>query len=54
MVHITNRRWLVQPLHLVVLTSFPDNTILQETLRNLDPENIVKGNFNYEVSSYSA
>ena len=28
--------------------------ILQETLRNLDPENIVKDNFNYEVFSYSA
>ena len=28
--------------------------ILQETLRNLDPENIVKNNFNYEVSGYSA
>ena len=28
--------------------------ILQETPRNLDPENIVKDNFNYEVSGYSA
>ena len=28
--------------------------ILQETPRNLDPENIIKDNFNYEVSSYSA
>ena len=28
--------------------------ILQETPRNLDPENIVKANFNYEVSGYSA
>ena len=28
--------------------------ILQETLRNLDPENIVKDHFNYEVSDYSA
>ena len=27
--------------------------ILQETSRNLDPENIVKDNFNYEVSGYS-
>ena len=28
--------------------------ILQETPRNLDPENIVKDNFNYEVFGYSA
>ena len=28
--------------------------ILQETPRNLDPENIVKDNFDYEVSGYSA
>ena len=28
--------------------------ILQETPRNFDPENIVKDNFNYEVSGYSA
>ena len=28
--------------------------ILQETPRNLDSENIVKDNFNYEVSGYSA
>ena len=28
--------------------------ILQETPRNLDPENIVKYNFNYDVSGYSA
>ena len=28
--------------------------ILQETPRNLDPENIVKDNFNCEVSGYSA
>ena len=28
--------------------------ILQETPRNLDPENIVTNNFNYEVSGYSA
>ena len=28
--------------------------ILQETPRNLDAENIVKDNFNYEVSGYSA
>ena len=27
--------------------------ILQETPRNLDPENIVKDNFNYEVSGHS-
>ena len=28
--------------------------ILKETPRNLDPENIVKDNFNYEVSGHSA
>ena len=28
--------------------------ILWETPRNRDPENIVKDNFNYEVSGYSA
>ena len=28
--------------------------ILQETPRNLDPENIFKDNFNYEVSDDSA
>ena len=28
--------------------------ILQETPRNLVPENIVEDNFNYEVSGYSA
>ena len=28
--------------------------ILQETPRSLEPENIVKDNFNYEVSGYSA
>ena len=28
--------------------------ILQETPRNLDPENIVKDNCNYEVSGYGA
>ena len=28
--------------------------ILQETPRNLDPENIVKDHSNYEVSGYSA
>ena len=28
--------------------------ILQETKRNLDPENIVQDNFNYEVPGYSA
>ena len=28
--------------------------ILQETPRNIDSENIVKDNFNYEVSGYSA
>ena len=28
--------------------------ILQETPRNLDLENIVKDNFNYKVSGYSA
>ena len=28
--------------------------ILQETPLNLNPENIVKDNFNYEVSGYSA
>ena len=28
--------------------------ILQATPRNVDPENIVKDNFNYEVSGYSA
>ena len=28
--------------------------ILQETPRNLDPETIVKDNFNYQVSGYSA
>ena len=27
--------------------------ILQATTSNLDPENIVKDNFNYEVSGYS-
>ena len=28
--------------------------ILKETPRNLDPENVVKDNCNYEVSGYSA
>ena len=28
--------------------------ILQETPRNLDPDTIVKDNFNYEVFGYSA
>ena len=28
--------------------------ILRKTPRNLDPEYIVKDNFNYEVSGYSA
>ena len=28
--------------------------VLQESPRNLVPENIVKDNFNYEVSGYSA
>ena len=33
---------------------WPDFPDLQETARNLDPENIVKDNFHYEVPGYSA
>ena len=52
MVHIKNRFWSVQPLHRVVLARF-SRWYYKITPRNLDPENIVKDNFNYEVSGYS-
>ena len=50
MVRITYRRWSVQLLHLVVLTKFPR----WYYPRNLDPENMLKDNFSYEVSGYTA
>ena len=49
-----NKSMLVSTTTTSGCTDHISQMILQETPRNLDPENIVKDNFNYEVSGYSA
>ena len=52
--------WLIYQIsvgqynHYIGCTDQISQMILQETPRNLDPENIVHDNFDYEVSGYSA
>ena len=49
-----NKSTLVSTTTTSGCTNHISQMILQEVSGNLDPENMVKDNFNYEVSSYSA
>ena len=48
-----NKSTLVSTTTTSVSTNQISQMIFQETPRNLDPDNIVEDNFNYDVSGYS-